>query len=241
MSVKFDGVFLAQTSANQAPTYKRGAGDPTDLYAAVGLALSTWEQCEDFLMGLFVDMCGRDTLAAEWYVAVKSRDVRAKSFTPALERHQRGTGPDKLPSAMLAALKRAIKEMNGLAETRNRIAHSSCVKLTATENMKLSLEGYFLVPAMNEIGIPELALRYALNADDIAEFTARAAKCRDVLDSAHSHIIEQRSILRRNLPQEATVLLSLAKGAVEDDGKIELMLKAVELTDQGRSLAPWLK
>lgn len=239
MSPKLDGVFVAQSSGvPKPPALKMGADRPDELYVAVGLALTTWEQCEDILMGLFVNMCGgAASLAAEWYVDTKSREVRIKTLNRALERHQRGIGLDKLPDELFASFKSALKETKDLADIRGKIAHSSCTKVTATLNGKLSLEGYFLIPALNEIGTRNLALRYALNPADVADFTARATTCREVFDAANSHIIVQRTKFRGSLPLHAHVILDLAKGAVADQGKVEIMLNSVELTDAGRSLA----
>lgn len=143
----------------------RGSTTAIEIYLAVGVALSTWEACEDNLLDVFRHLRKEsDPDAFKSYVRAP-RNKRARLLRDAIRQSS-----DKFSSKEVSDLLTAMQHLERLAKTRNEIAHGHCSLTNSTEDGKLVMSGHYLLPSINDGHWHERELRYAHTMNSILSF-----------------------------------------------------------------------
>ncbi|WP_139165971.1 hypothetical protein [Paracoccus tibetensis] len=153
---------------------------PNETYLSVGLALSYWEHSEDIQMGLFNLLCVKEPVARQAFLTAP-RSIRVKMLREALERY-----PEVLSSEETIFVKDALRHLDKLASKRNQIAHGYVQEINSVVDDEVAAEGVFLMPALNEAGMPGLRdARYFLTCTEIDAFRDEVREHRWVIHEVH--------------------------------------------------------
>lgn len=134
-------------------------------FLSVGQALSWWEASEDVLMGLFNWLSNQEHIAKQAYQR-SPRAVRSQMLKDALSFYHRQTTDDEKSTIL-----NGMKQLDKLAKIRNQIAHGHVSDFTQSADNEVVVKGVFLMPALNERGVPtQREPRYALTSGEIDEF-----------------------------------------------------------------------
>lgn len=197
----------------------RGDDTPDALYAAVGVALTTWERLDDSIGHLFGILVNSRMGAAEAaFGMVQSIDQQMRMVIAAAERIY----PKRDDPFRVEIVELITKELTQMAGVRNDIAHGyvSVFHVSATDQHGVTTEtdwGHFLIPGHtntkkrlsndeiavrhSEFGIdtpPHYTLRYAYTAEQILTY---AGHFHDYLKRVRDLIHRVFDDLRQKMPQ----------------------------------------
>ena len=173
-----------------------GDGSVEPIYAAVGKALSQWEELENRLASLFAffvgDVPGDDAPAVRAYGTVISFRSRC-GMVNAAARAYFHKHPDEGLEAKWTDLR---KQLEGYSERRNDIAHGAA-RMLINPRSKEGPHGAYLTPGLfvsKKFPLDrEWPTQYFLTADQIESFSAS-------FFSLANRIVTHRTILERRRP-----------------------------------------
>jgi hypothetical protein len=165
-----------------------GSHTASEIYSAVGMALSWWESSEDMLLGLFKSLNDSNPDRVKSYIKA-TRNVRSQMLDKDLI-----SGSNFFNPGEVRKLPHALDSLKDMVTRRNQISHGHCSNLNFSENGIAVMSGHFLVPAYNELGPSDRTdeMRFALSADDINEFIRVLRIHRGVVMDAY-HAIMMRA------------------------------------------------
>lgn len=196
---------------------KKGSDSASEIYVAVGLALSFWESFEDVFMGLFADLCFEEEPTAYKTYVDSNRAQRQKMFKTAVSKDKRFLTSDEKDAIAVI-----VNKANRLATRRNQIAHGHVTETSVQEDGVSKKTGFFLVPALNDRSQP--IARNPVNSLTAAEIGAWTDELRmvrgellDLSATAHARLRNAELAMSETARWNLMIAKAIANGSSAAD------------------------
>lgn len=186
--------------------------------------MSWWEGSEDIILGLFRYILNqREPIAFQTFVE-SPRSKRTAMLRMAMQKYA-----DEFIEGEVDAIKASLSALEKLAEVRNQIAHGHCSHTEARQDDKITMSGYYLLPALNEGHWHERSLRYAHTDKSISEFVETVRLHRGKIMDISFALLQRRQQSNLELTQEESCIVAAAQAIASGQMKRERITQVLAL------------